>query len=55
MLAALPVYVSSLIYVALVILPTPGASKECDEARIAVEEAEAALDEILDSYKEQLR
>ncbi|KAJ9117461.1 hypothetical protein QFC22_004311 [Naganishia vaughanmartiniae] len=38
-----------------VILPNPGASEECDEARVAVEDAEAALDEILESYKEQLR
>jgi hypothetical protein len=40
---------------ASVILPNPGASEECDVARVAVEEAETALDEILDNYKEQLR
>ncbi|KAJ9104934.1 hypothetical protein QFC19_003729 [Naganishia cerealis] len=37
-----------------VILPTPGASEECDEARVAVEEAEAALNDVLEGYKEQL-
>ncbi|KAJ9114202.1 hypothetical protein QFC20_001718 [Naganishia adeliensis] len=37
------------------ILPTPGASEECDEAAAAVEQAESELEDVLEEYKTQLK
>jgi hypothetical protein len=37
------------------ILPTPGASEECDEAAAAVEQAESELEDVLEEYKAQLK
>ena len=37
------------------ILPTPGASEECDEASAAVEQAEGELEDVLEEYKTLLK
>lgn len=37
------------------ILPTLGASEECDEAAAAVEEAEGELENVLEEYKTLLK